>query len=182
MLKLAGAVVGLTLISGVIANAQPAPPPGVASQASEPSARAVELSHRLFVAMHTDEQIRTMLRSLMPPMMDRLATKTPGFKLEWRQALTEATIAAMDDVMPAYLKNAEGIYARTFSEDDLVQSVAFYESPAGRSLLTKLPQLAPELAKDMMTRMSGLEADIRVRFCAKTDACKSAGANKPNGT
>ncbi len=162
-------------------SAMAAPSDGSAT-AAVPSARAVDLSHRLVVAIRITDQLHALLKSMMPAMVDREARAFPDFKPEWRQAMTDATIAAMDDIMPGYLKDAEVLYAKTFSEEELAQAVAFYESPTGRSMVAKSPSLAPALTKSMVSRMDGLEADIKARFCAKTDTCKPTAASaRPTG-
>ena len=183
--KLGFAALAATAMIWGDAGAQPtasAPAPDQ-TEAPAPSPRALELSHRLILAIHITDQLHALLKAMLPAMIDRQAQSIQGFKPEWRQAVTEATVAAMDDIMPAYLKDAERLYAKTFTEDELTQAVAFYESPVGRSLIEKSPSLAPELTKDMMARMNGLEADIKARLCAKLDVCKGAAATvKPTGT
>ena len=160
------------------AVAQPAAP-----GAAAPSARSLELSHRLLVDMQLTRQLEVSMKSLLPAMLQQQEKAFPGFKPEWQGPLTDATIAAMDDILPGYLKDAETLYAQTFTEDELTKAVAFYESPAGRAMIDKAPSLAPGLTKAMISRMDGMNADVHTRFCAKVNVCgDQSAAPKPNGT
>jgi hypothetical protein len=53
---------------------------------------------------------------------------------------------------PTYVK----LYAETFSESDLQGMVKFYKTPAGQSLLKKLPLLMENVMRMMMTELQAL--------------------------
>jgi hypothetical protein len=169
-----GAVCAIGLATaGALGPARAEPQPS----SPAPSAHALELSHRLIHDMRLDVQIDSLLRAMLPGLIDRQSQAIPDFKPEWRQAISEATIEALNDVLPDYLHDAELLYARTFTEDELAQAVAFYESPAGRSFIDKSPSLAPELSKSILAKMSAIQADARDRFCRKSGACSGPAAD-----
>ena len=177
MVRISLAALAAVVLMATGAAAQPAEPSTKSEQAQTdvtPSPRAVELARRLFVAMHLDHSIHDRLQIMLPEILAAQQKQMPGFKPEWRQPLVDAAVGALDDIMPAYLKNAEAAYARTFTEDELAQAVAYYESPAGQAMLAKGPQLTTILAKDMASRMEGLSADIHLRFCRTTNTCNGA--------
>lgn len=171
------AVAALSLMAAPAFAQAPASP-----AAAAPSARALELSHRLIVAMHVNDSFAAMMRALIPQMVDLQARRIPGFKPEWRQPLIEATQeAAGDDLMPALMKRAEPIYAQTFTEDELAQAVAFYESPVGQSIIRKSPSITPRLVGDLQTLAMAMGADVQARFCKKIGGCDKSmtSPNKP---
>ena len=153
-----------------------------ADQAPAPSARALELSHRLILAMHLTATFQSLMQSMTPQMIDFEAKQIPGFKPEWRQPMIEATQEAGEDLMSELLKEAEPIYAQTFTEEELAQATAFYESPTGQSMIRKSPQIAPLLMKNFQGLMTAMRTDTMTRFCKKIGGCdKAAGpADRPN--
>ena len=170
MKTILSALAALSLIAAPAFAQTPASP-----AAATPSARALELSHRLIVAMHVNDSFAAMMRSMIPQMVDLQAKRIPGFRPEWRQPLIEATQeAAGEDLMPALLKRAEPIYAQTFTEDELAQAVAFYESPVGQSIIRKSPTITPRLVSDFPALAAGLGQDVMARFCKKIGGCNKA--------
>jgi hypothetical protein len=179
------AVAAVCLIAAP-AFAQPgAPPaaqagPAVSGAPAPASARALELSRRLIAALHLDETFRAMMDAMAPQMVDEEIKRIPGFRPEWRQPMIEAAREASADLMQELIKRAEPIYARTFSEDELAQAVGFYESPAGQSMIRKVPSITPQLMKDFPTLTRSMSADMLVRFCSKIGGCDKA-ARPPAG-
>jgi hypothetical protein len=159
------------------ALAQPSSPPA-------PSARALELSHRLIVAVHLTDTFDSVMQNLMPQLIDMRSKQIQGFRPEWRQALIEASQEAGDDMMAQLAKQAEPIYAQTFTEDELSQAVAFYESPTGQSMIKKTPQITPLLMKNFQGLSESMQADMMARFCKKIGGCDKAGPapDKPSGS
>ena len=149
-----------------------------------PTARQLQLSHRLFLSLHMDQTMSGLMQPLVAQMVDIQARQIPGFKPEWRQPLVEATQEAMGDLLPNLMKRTEMAYAQVLSEDELQQSIAFYESPAGQSIIRKLPQVMPMVLKDFQAEVLTASADITVRFCKKIGGCDKAtvASDKPSAS
>jgi hypothetical protein len=73
-------------------------------------------------------------------------------------------------------KEAAGIYAKTFSEEELNQIAAFYSSPAGQKLLKDGPLVIRQLSKAADIWANGISRDLS----ANTDAAleKTIAAEK----
>jgi hypothetical protein len=70
------------------------------------------------------------------------------------------------------------IYAEVLSEDELRQSIAFYESPVGKKLLARLPELMKKSVELSQERIADITPDLQEiggRYRKKmADACKAA--------
>ena len=111
---------------------------------AEPSPRARELSGRYVRAIHLVENLDSMVAKIMPTMVDnaiKSARLPPGDEQRFRQAANEAAQEAMADYTRKMVAELEVVAAETFTEDELAQAVAFYESPAGRAIVAKTPEL-----------------------------------------
>jgi hypothetical protein len=148
--------------------------PASAPAAPAPSARQLELAHRLMAAMHTTETLNGVVPPMVAQMVDEQTKQIPGFKPEWRQPLIEATQESMSGLFPKLIERMEAAYAQILTEDELQQSIAFYESPTGQSIVRKLPQVLPLVLRDFQSDVLATRDDIRTRFCKKIGGCPGA--------
>lgn len=118
--------------------------PSPSAQAPTPDRRA-ELAHRYVTAMHMDQTMRGMFKTLMPQMMSQMPA---GGQLsdEQRKVLGDVTTEVMSEMMTKMMARMEPIMAEVYSEQELTDIVAFYESPTGQSALAKAPLLAQKMA------------------------------------
>jgi hypothetical protein len=58
---------------------------------------------------------------------------------------------------PSYIK----LYSETFSEEEIGGMLAFYESPAGRAMLAKMPTLLTKLIEVAQAQMNDLQPEIQ---------------------
>ena len=62
-----------------------------------------------------------------------------------------------DTMRPAYVK----IYSETFSDEEIDGMLAFYQSPAGRAMLEKMPLLLPKVMALAQAQMGDLTPEIQ---------------------
>ena len=148
--------------------------PASATAAPAPSAHQLELAHRLMTATRMTETLNGAVQPMVAQMVDLQTRQIPGFKPEWRQPLIEATQESMSGLFPKLIERMEAAYAQILTEDELQQSIAFYESPTGQSIMRKLPQALPLVMKDFQTDVLAARGDIRTRFCKKIGGCPGA--------
>lgn len=177
MKTLLGGVAALALLAAAPARAadQPVPPPPplaappAPAPAAEPSPQSLELSRRLFKAMHADSLIVQISDGMMKIMENERSSDnlTP----EERDAVESSVREALAVVAPEYLEKAAHIYAETFTEDELRRTVEFYETPAGQAMLAKMPLLMPRISDAVHEIMPRMKAETLRRVCQKVD-CK----------
>jgi hypothetical protein len=162
-----GAMFALLSIAAHTAAAQPAP-----AQAADaaPSAERLALARQVIAASGMDASMTAMIRK-----MSAQITAMDGKNLTAdRQAKLKAIGEAEGDVLarlePQIVDNVTTGYARSFTEGELRDMVAFYQSPSGRSMVAKLPQFTQRLMTDMIALGPQMRRDIWREVCAKT-AC-----------
>jgi hypothetical protein len=133
-----------------------------------PFAGAQELTkeakiERLLDAMNADatinqlfDQIKAMTAAQMPPS----TTPEQAAKAREMQSkildLVKSRIS-WDKMRPYYIK----LYSETFSDEEVSGMLAFYQSPPGRAMLSKMPALLTKLIEMAQTQMADLEPEIR---------------------
>ena len=111
---------------------------------AEPTARARELSGRYIRAINLVENLDRMVATIMPKVVDNAiknARLSPDAERRFRQAANAAAQEAMVDYTRKMVAELEVVASETFTEDELAQAVAFYESPVGRAIVAKTPEL-----------------------------------------
>jgi hypothetical protein len=121
--------------------------------ATAPMARADEASKRakvqeLIAEMHMD-QLLVQMTEAMKTQTDQMLKQAPGMEAltpekkklmeEYEQESTKIIMDNMSwhSMEPEFI----AIYMKTFTEDEIEGMVAFYKSPAGQAVLTKMPEL-----------------------------------------
>ena len=131
----------------------------------QPSARQMVLSRRYIELMQTD-QLEVMIRSAietgvnMEPGVADMPAEDRAFVLDLATELTT-------DLMPQMFDRMAPVYARTFTEEELLALIAFYGSDIGRSILTKTYASMPEANAAMMEVMPQLFEKMAARLCAR---------------
>jgi uncharacterized protein len=148
------------------ATAAPAPAPDIAERR--------ELVRRFFAVIQFDKMMNVMMESMMGSM-----TADPRIPAEKQAVVQEVALEAFAVVMPQIVEANVDIYAEAFTLDELQQLVAFYESPVGRSMMTKSVMLSRR-AGDMVQRFQPImEREMMTRLCARID-CEPAASGVAN--
>jgi hypothetical protein len=118
---------------------------------------------RLLDAMNADatinqlfEQIKTMTAAQMPPGATPEQTAKAREIQDKILDLVKSRIS-WDKMRPSYIK----LYSETFSEEEIGGMLAFYESPAGRAMLAKMPTLLTKLIEVAQAQMNDLQPEIQ---------------------
>jgi uncharacterized protein len=159
---------------GSVSAQAPAAPPAAAVN---PKAEA--LVRRYLAAIHFEQLLDTMMGSMIPLMTDNLSQQYPSLTAEQREEIGVVVRDTMrEDFTPKMLARMVPIYAQTFSVSELEAMVAFYESPAGQTIMKKTPGLAPKSAEVARELLPGMQKDVVARLCAKVD-CFGGKAQPP---
>jgi hypothetical protein len=133
-------------------------------QAAPPSAESVEA---LLVAMKAEEtaaalfgQMESMSRTTLTNLLkDKpLNEKQKRIVADGGAKLMQLVMSEMawENVRPIYLK----VYQENFSQEEVDGITAFYNSPAGSALVSRLPVVMQALMQDMAPRMGAMTEKI----------------------
>jgi hypothetical protein len=114
--------------------------------------RILELTHADAVVDEVVAQVRGMLEQLQ-------ANPTPQQKARREEALEKIGRLARErlrKIRPELVK----AYAETFNDEELDGLLAFYETPAGRAFVAKIPALNNRLSALIQTEMNAIGAEI----------------------
>lgn len=167
---LGGAVVALALAAAAPALAQSAPEVEVrTARPADYEARA-ELVRRYFTAIQMEKLMNGVMEQMMAAMAD-----DPRIPEEKQALIRQVSMEAFGVVWPQMMDASVEIYAVEFTLDELQQLVAFYESPVGRSLMTKSVMLT-QRSNEIFGRFQPImQQEMERRYCARTD-CPAEGA------
>lgn len=138
---------------------------------AEPSPRALELARRYAQAIHFDRQLATIMDNLVPAMVEqRLLQKGQTLSGEVKVAIGRASADTGRAIAPKMLDLMIPVIAEIYTEAELQAAVAYYESAAGQSLLSKTPELTARLTPALTALGPEIDADFEARFCREV-AC-----------
>jgi uncharacterized protein len=133
IMRILGIVIALSLLSGACAKAR---------AENAPSPEALQAATELMSIMSPDivHQTATQATNAVWPQLAQTLRA---------QNVDDATLAELRnefervqmDIYPDLLKDAQPIYARHFTVDEMHQLIAFYKSPVGAKALRELPQV-----------------------------------------
>jgi uncharacterized protein len=94
----------------------------------------------------TMNQVFEQMKAMIPSMSQMPSTGTPEERtkaLELQTRILDLVKARMswDKLRPQYVK----FYSETFSDEEIDGILAFYQSPAGRAMIEKMPKLMPKI-------------------------------------
>lgn len=120
----------------------------------------------MVAALHMDRTFETLGDTLLPQLTNTMpnASKLPP---KIKEALISAAQEEMAALTPEMIKNATSVYARTFTERELEDATAFYESASGQAMLAKQRQIAEGLAPFSASYGVKMREGMIRRFCQK---------------
>jgi len=153
---------------------------GTASLAAEPTKpptpRQLELAHRYIELIHIDKTYGETMRALGPSILASMP-KEAGADPVLQQKVLDAVNEAASDFMITIVKKMEPIMAEIYSEEELSDLVAFYQSKSGRALVDKQPLIVAKMGPLMQEIMPQFQASLKNKVCARVD-CKALEAKK----
>ena len=107
-----------------------------------------------YVRSKSEKMIDDMLGNMVPFMKQQMTVKSQD--AESKEKFDKFVDFLMDEmrVLSNTLLNEEmvGIYDRNFTHDEILDLIAFYESPTGKKLIEKNPVITAELLQVMQTK------------------------------
>jgi hypothetical protein len=151
----------------------------VAQTQIAPSAKSLSLARRYLDAA----QAQTILSGEGPVVAQFMLSKIPApaggeaKANEVRQAMLEAADAAVAAQMPTFMDRLATIYAEVFTEKELSDIVAFYDSASGKAFVAKTGAATAPVAELIHSLGGAIQSDTQARFCAREPAsCPPAKA------
>lgn len=141
--------------------------PAFCQEATNDPAKNAKIE-KLFTSMNIDKQMDAMFGQMKSMIMSQLPASTTA---EQKAKVTDVQNKIFDlmqqrmsweKMRPTYIK----MYAETFTASEVDGLVAFYDSPAGKAMLAKMPLLmqksmgmAQDLMKDIMPQIQQITKD-----------------------
>jgi len=163
-----------TMVGGILAvflatsaySATAQPTSGTAD-AAPPDSRTLELARQVVDATG----VRTSLSGTMQSMIGQTyASLAPAGSAEAearRKVFADAQADATAKMVPKIIDIMVDSYARNFTVQELSDLLAFYQSPSGRSMVAKTPQLMRSVTGELVALMPGVRRDMGEEVCAK---------------
>ena len=144
--------------------------------------RTLALAKRYVVAAEAGKILQEEAPTVAQYMIGRMPPPAGGEAKahEVKLAMLDAANAAVNARLPEFLDKTAAIYARIFTEKELQDIVAFYDSPSGRAFLAKGQDAAEPMAAVIQSLGAAIQRDTEQRFCIKEpDLCKTASGPSP---
>ena len=156
--------------------------------ADKPAASTVDAKTKLAMQLMESAQFDRSMQQMaeqMPAMMAKQFESATG-SCDASSALVQEMSGKLGQLVTTALKSEEmkvdvaSLYAEVFSEDELRQTIAFYQSPLGRKLLERMPelmqksmQISQDRMKDVMPELQKIGEEYGERIRAATAQCDS---------
>lgn len=170
---LAALVMALTFGFPALVSADERPVASSAAQASSADfSTRVTLVRRYFSAIQFDK----LLNGILENQLDAMLNQGP-IPADKRSVMRDAALAAYAIVIPRMVEENIQLYAEAFSQQELEELVAFYESATGRSLTTKTVILTQNSGEIMERYMPQMEQEMTRQLCSRID-CEAEGLTR----
>lgn len=135
-----------------------------ASAASAATPGQIALAKRYIDDTHLADTMRSMLAQMRPMLLAQSGTELSP---EDGRKFDLAMDAAFKRFLDGYLDRCSVVIADIFTETELNELVIFYESPTGRSLIAKSPELQSKIIPLVSEMMPDFQADFRKELCSQ---------------
>lgn len=112
------------------------------------------IAGKLIDAIGGADMYRQLFDVTIAQMWPQIEAKNPGVSEKDLLIYKEEFAAALQNEVQSMIVETAKIYARHLSIEEMQASIDFYQSPAGNSLLKKLPVIMGE-AMELGTRLGG---------------------------
>jgi hypothetical protein len=133
------------------------------SAQAAPTDKQLDLAKRYVAAAHMADSVNAMMKQLQPMLMGQAEAQLTS---DEKKILGDAFNVAYAHYLDNYLARITPILAETYSEEELTNIVAFYESPTGQAMVAKSPTLQQKLVPVAMDLVPDLQADMKAEVCA----------------
>ncbi len=146
---------------------------------SLPDGHSMELARRLVAAIGVSDRAAEAIKLTVQRMREAPegGSGVDAASKAARDAALESIEQAYLAYIPRYLDRVAVIYARTLSEKDLFDVVAFMESPSGKTWMAHEADLLSTVREEDADYAKVWQEDARRRFCLKV-ACALPAASR----
>ncbi|MEY4250126.1 MAG: hypothetical protein RJA87_1759 [Pseudomonadota bacterium] len=182
------AVSGLVCLAPLAAKAQDVPGrPAQKVELTQPAAvadlaqgRKVALFNRYMTAIHADQMMLAMTRSMISAMVEDMRRRQPQLSDADAKLISDTVEETMQELMPTIISETSKVTVDVFSEDDLLQIATFYEGPIGQRLVEQSPAIMAKTGEIMRTIMPLVQTRITEKICQKRN-CTGQPAKRTGG-
>jgi hypothetical protein len=96
----------------------------------------------------------------------RLPENATADQKERAQQLFASIMTGVEQSMPDLMDKMTVVYAKTFTAQEMRDVIAFYHSPSGRSMMTKLPTIMQEVMPMSMSIMPKIVNAAEADYCS----------------
>ena len=134
----------------------------VGARADEPTPAALNYANQIFV----DIGMKASIDQVVPGMLAQLERNVTSTRPELKDSLHETVLA----IEPEFIKTEQGVMADSvkflaskMTEQELKETLAFYESPAGKKYVALEPSVVQEVGNLARAWRQQLSTDILTR-------------------
>ena len=153
--RIAGLCAAAFLLAAPLARAQP--------DAPTPSPEALAAARELVSTMNLTEQFKVLMPAIMKGLKPAIVQNRSNVERDY-DAMTPVLLDGFQARLGELSEAVAIIYAGNFSPDDLHALTAFYQSPTGRKLLQKTPEVATQTMAAGQKFGQSVAADMRQRM------------------
>lgn len=175
----------LAFASPVLAQQAPAPQPAAAASAQQPiDPERLAMAHQLMDSL----DMKSMFHGALAGMSN--AVKVPETASPEQKARIQQLIASMqvgnEAIFPKMMDRFAELYARNLTTQEMRDTLAFYNSPSGKSVLHKLPALMSQAMPTVFELMPDALVVAKKDYCGHrtcdaTDEAMFAAISKAYG-
>jgi hypothetical protein len=133
------------------------------------TARKRALLKRYLVASHFDDLMVILYSTFIPNLLEEKRKQQPDLTDDDENLFIEIYVETLKELMPQLINDTTNASANLFSEDELINIVAFYESRLGQGLVEKTPSIISNSSDSMSALMPKLEAQFLEKYCKKAE-------------
>jgi hypothetical protein len=131
----------------------------VPSHADDISETHLQAARDALSAIHATDAFDRILPSAAQALKGQLIQKDPNFQEDIISIVDKQTLALAQRRADLETESATD-YAKAFTEDELKAIATFYNSPAGKTLLEKGPQVTAEIGRAAVIWQRGIARDL----------------------
>jgi hypothetical protein len=178
-MKLAWLAAAGLLVAGAPALAQDVPPAAPAAAAQAPvDPERLALAREMMQIFDVKSAMHTMFGGMAKAI--RLPDTATQDQRDRVKQLYASMGVAMEASMPALMDKIAVLYAQTFTVQEMRDTLAFYQSPSGKSMMSKLPTVMSNIVPLTIGLMPEIAVAMKADYCShrtcdKTDEVMFAG-------
>jgi len=146
--------------------------------AAAPSSKAQLDPQRLAIARQIFDvvgaaNLQSMSRALVANMEGAMLKNANGLDAERKQAMVDAVSDSVTFIMPKAIDATVDAMAEDFDTAQLKDVLAFYTSPTGRVMISKMPLVMQQTSATLFAQLPEMVHQMEVRYCAKVTCTTS---------